>query len=820
MITNRQGRVFGEATLIGRTLGHYRIVEKLGEGGMGVVYLAHDTRLGRNVALKLLPKEALQNPDSLVRFEREAKVVAALSHPNIVTLFAVEEEQNIRFLTMELVDGKTLDQLIPLGGLDAAALLRIAVPLADAVAAAHQRGITHRDLKPGNVMVTRDGRVKVLDFGLAKLFAEDSTQLHGLPNQTLTREGRVVGTLAYMAPEQLQGKSLDARVDVFALGVVLFEMATGARPFQGQNSADLISAVLRDQPPQARRLKPELPAGVGDVIMRCLEKAPEARYASAAEVRDALSQAQMDLASEEILRRANTRPTGWIPLRGWMSRGRALRWVGGAAAVAALAALGWLVAARPGFKPAPPAEAPAVGAPAIVVLPLRNYTGEPEYFVDGATDGVISALARISGIRVISRQSAMHYKGSTKLLPEIARELHVDYILEGSVERTGDQVAVSVSLLRADPEEQLWSEKLERPAREVLALHSELARRVARVAKVPVSAGESARLAATRAVAPEVYEAYLQGLFLTDQMSDEGIRRGQTYFERAIELDPGFAPAHAALADSYAIQGYLYADPSVSLGKAEALARKAMEIDPDSAEAHATLAYIRHFFHWDWSVAETEYRRALELNPNYAPARRRYWALLELLGRHEEAGREISRALEIDPLSPNTNANMGMHWIAGNELQKALEQLDASSKLWPEDGATRLYRWWVLELEGAPAAERRPALRAMLQGMGYAAALPAFDAAQPLDDSRMLRAVAEEMARLAEKQRVLPTIVAELYLLSGDEATAIAWLERGAREHSPDMAELPYHPRWRRELAKPAFAHLLAELRLPPTAAP
>jgi TolB-like protein/Tfp pilus assembly protein PilF len=801
--------------LIGRILGHYRIVEKLGEGGMGVVYLAHDTRLGRNVALKLLPKEALQNPDSLVRFEREAKVVAALSHPNIVTLYAVEEEQNIRFLTMELVDGKTLDQLIPATGLDSIELLRLAVPLADAVAAAHQRGITHRDLKPGNVMVTRDGRVKVLDFGLAKLFAEDSTQLHGLPNETLTREGRVVGTLAYMAPEQLQGKPLDARVDVFALGVVLFEMATGARPFQGQNSADLISAVLRDQPPQARRLKPDLPAGVGDVIMRCLEKAPDARYASAGEVRDALTQAQQQLASEEILRRANTRATAWVPLGRWLGAGRAWRWMAAAAGVGALAALGWLVAARPRAERAAPAPAAATGPPAIVVLPLRNYTGEPEYFVDGVTDGVISALARISGVRVISRQSAMHYKGSTKLLPEIAKELHVDYILEGSVERAEDRVALSVSLLRADPEEQLWSEKLERPAREVLALQAELARRVAGVTRVPMSAGESARLASTRAVSPEVYEFYLQGLFLTDQMTDEGIRRGQTYFERAIELDPAFAPAHAALADSFAIQGYLYADPNAARAKAETLARKAMELDPDSAEAHATLAYIRHFFLWDWSVAESEYRRAIELNPNYAPARRRYWALLELLGRHQEAGREIRRALEIDPLSPNTNANMGMHWIAGNELPRALEQLDAGLKYWPDDGATKLYRWWALELMGRPSAERRQALRAMLQTMGYAAALPAFDAAQPLGDGPMFHAVALEMARLAQSQRVLPTVVAELFLLGGDEANALAWLERGARDHSPDMAELPYHPRWRRELAKPAFAHLLGELHLP-----
>ena len=804
--------------MIGKTLGHYRIVEKLGEGGMGVVYLAHDTKLGRDVALKLLPQEALANADNRARFEREAKVVAALSHPNIVTLFTVEEADDIRFITMERVDGQTLDQTIPPGGYDAAQLLRLAVPLADAVAAAHQRGITHRDLKPGNVMVTRDGRVKVLDFGLAKLFAEDNTALHGLARETLTREGRVVGTLAYMAPEQLQGKSLDARVDVFALGVVLFEMATGARPFQGQNSADLISSVLRDAPPQARRLKPELPAGVGAVIMRCLEKAPEARYATAGELRDALALAQMDLASEEILRRAATRPSGWsTSLAAFVPGGRAARWLGAGLAVAALAVVGWLLARAP--APKSPAVAAAAAAPAtlpsIVVLPLRNYTGEPDYFVDGATDGVISALARLSGARVISRQSAMHYKGSTKLLPEIARELRVDYILEGSVERAGDVIALSVSLLRADPEEQLWSDKLERPAPEVFALHAELARRVANAAQFPISAGETARLATARRVAPEVYELYLQGGYLTDQMTDESFRRGQANFERAIELDPAFAPAYAALADTYAIQGYLFADPGAALVKAEGFAKRAKELDPESAEAHSALAYIEHFFRWNWATARSEYARAIELNPNYAPARRRYWSLLELLGQHEEAGRQIRRALSIDPLSPNTNANLAMHLMMGKEYAEALRQLDAGLRLWPQDGPSLLYRWQALDLLERPEPERRAALRAALHGLGYDGALAAFDGAEGEDYRGLARRCAEELGRLAGHQRVLPTIIAELYLTAGDEAAALGWLERGLAAHSPDMAFFPIHPRWRGALHQPNFRPVLEQLRLP-----
>ncbi|HEY8144295.1 MAG TPA: protein kinase [Kofleriaceae bacterium] len=803
--------------MIGRTLGHYRIVEKLGEGGMGVVYLAQDTRLGRNVALKLLPQEALANPDSRARFEREAKVVAALSHPNIVTLYAVEEDEDIRYLTMELVDGKTLDELTPRQGFDPQQLLRIAVPLADAVAAAHLRGITHRDLKPGNVMVTKDGRVKVLDFGLAKALADDKdTQLHGIPKETLTREGRVVGTLAYMAPEQLQGKPLDARVDVFALGVVLFEMATGTRPFQGQNSADLISAVLRDEPPQARRLKPELPSGVGDVIMRCLEKLPEARYATAAQLRDALSAAQMDIASEEILRRASTRPSGWSLTR-LVPRGRLWRWAGAGAAVTALALGAWWLARRPQAAElgVAPAAVVARATPAIVVLPLRNYAGEPEYFVDGATDGVIAALARLSGVRVISRQSAMHYKGSTKLLPEIARELRVDYILEGTVERSGDSITLSVSLLRADPEEQLWSDQLSRPAPEVFALHSELARAVAAAAQFPVSPGDVTRLASARKVAPAVYEAYLRGYFLTDQMSEQSFRDGQASFLRAIELDPSFAPAYAALADAYAIEGYLFSDPKTALAKSEEYVQRALELDPEGAEGHATLAYIRHLFRWEWAGAESEYLRALELNPNYAPAHRRYWALLELLGRHEEAGRQIRRAFEIDPLSPNTNANLAMHLIVGGQYEEALRKLDADLRRWPGDGPSLWYRWQLLELMEAPEGERRTALRALLPGMGYPAAVAAFDAAQSGDYRSQVRAVAASIADLAPKQRVLPTLVAELFLLAGDDASALAWLERGVESRSPDLAFFPIHPRWRGVLAKPGFEKVFSALRVP-----
>lgn len=808
-----------------RTLGHYRILQKLGEGGMGVVFLAMDTRLQRNVALKLLPPAMAREPERLRRFEREAKTVAALNHPNVVTLFSVEEADGERFLTMEYVEGRTLDELVPPQGFETKDVLRYGVQLAEAVAAAHQRGITHRDLKPSNVMVTPEGRVKVLDFGLAKLFAEDSTQLHGLAPDNLTREGSIVGTLAYMAPERLQGRAADPRADVFALGVLLFEMATGGRPFAGGNSAELISAVLRDQPAPLRRLKPELPGSLGEVIMRCLDKNPETRLQTASAVRDALAAASQEYASAELLRSRSM-----VASLGYAAR----RWsVVGLASAAALAGLAWVAwalwhnrggqAASAVTLPESPAVVPAAAprgeVPSIAVLPLRNYGGEQDYFVDGMTDGVINALARMGGVRVISRQSAMHYKGSTRLLPEIARELGVAYILEGSVERSAGSIRLAVNLLRAEPEAHVWSGNLERPVREVYALQSDLARQVATAARFPLSGRESERLAHSRVVMPEVYELYLQGDFLTDQMTDDGLRRGQASFEQALRMDPSFAPAYAALADASALQGYLYGDPKTALAKAETMAQKALQLDPESAEAHASLAYIRHFFRWDWEGAEAEYKRALELNGNYAPARRRYWALLELLGRHEEAGREIRRALEIDPLTPNTNANLAMHLLAGRAFDEALQRLDHGLELWPRDGASWLYRWQTLELLHRPPQERRSALREALKDLGYEDGAAACDRLAAAAPSAAWREIGDALAGEADSRRVLPSVIAEVYLAAGATDETLDWLERGIAARSPDMADFMINPRWLDLAANPRYRAVLAKLELPPGAA-
>ena len=453
--------------MIGREIGHYQVLAELGSGGMGAVYLAEDLRLGRRVALKTLSPALASQPRYVERFQREARSAAALSHPNIVTIYGVEEADGVPLISMEFLEGETLARLIPEGGFPLPRLLEIALPLCDAVAAAHQRGIIHRDLKPDNVMITRDGRVKVLDFGIAKptqdleetvIEAQDAR-----PAPVLTEPGKVLGTIPYMSPEQLQALPVDSRTDLFSLGAILYEMATGRRPFQG-SGATLIGAILRDTPPPPRSLQHQLPPRFDAIAARCLEKSLVGRYQTAAELRHDLAglvgTGQASLAARwrtaSSPRTSILLPRTWTR-RTWLAFGLLVLFIGGVGGVR------WL----PRFKLRGGKDAAHV-LPSLAVLPLDNLSKSPEYFVDGMTDALIASLGNVRGIRVISRQSVMRYKGSNKPLPEIARELGVDMVLEGTVLRSLERVRITAHLIRASPEQEMWSETYERDLRDVL----------------------------------------------------------------------------------------------------------------------------------------------------------------------------------------------------------------------------------------------------------------------------------------------------------------------------------------------------------------
>ena len=633
--------------MIGTTLAHYRITGELGTGGMGAVYRATDTKLGREVALKVLPEEMAANPERLDRFRREAMMLASLDHPGVVGVYSVEESGGRHFLTMQLVEGESLDRAIPEGGMAADEVLEIGSEVAEALAAAHDRGIVHRDLKPANVMVAGDCRVKVLDFGLAKvavpqadgpLDSEMETDLH-------TRDGVIMGTAPYMSPEQVSGRPVDLRTDVFSLGIMLYEMASGKRPFTGRSTAELGSAILRDTPPSLTTVGAGLPDGLMRVIERCLEKDPEARFPSMREVQSALQEVspgeQDRRLSAPRMPRALSRP---LTL---------------AVGVAVLAILAFLLVQFEVIGPFGTRQQAAAGPEirSIAVLPLDNYSGDPsqDYFAEGMTDALTADLARISQIRVISRGSAMQFGGDNRpSTPEIAEALDVDAIVEGSVFREGDRVRITAQLIDARGDQHLWAETFDRSSEDVLALQGEMASAIAREINVQLTPAERTQLGSAQSVDPEAYDAYLKGRYFFNRPSDENLQKAIDRFEDALAISPDFVPALSGLSDAYLWAGYNegFITASEARPKAKAAAEKAIKIDNSSAEGHTSLAVFRHFYEYDWESAEAAYRKAFELNPNYAFAHDQFSLCLAFQGRYEESIGESARAAELDPLNP------------------------------------------------------------------------------------------------------------------------------------------------------------------------
>ena len=799
--------------MIGRTLGHYRILERLGSGGMGVVWLAEDLHLKRRVALKMLREDLATSPDKMTRFEREAKAIAALNHPNIVTIHSIEEVDGVRFLAMEYVEGRTLDELIPAGGFPLAEFLRIAVPIADALAAAHARGIVHRDLKPANVVVGDDGRVKVLDFGLAKLHGAEATQIYGRELETtLTQEGTVVGTLHYMSPEQLQLKHVDHRTDLFSLGIVLYEMATGDLPFRGESAAQVITSVMRDEPRRLDDLDDRLPPEIADVVSRCLEKDPQRRVGSGAEIRDRLREVALALETGQV-HAASTR------LKRLVGRVRrrapVARYLGSAAAAVLVAAGVWAwFAFHRGSANAATAQA-ADPPPSVVVLPLANYSGDPDYFVDGMTDGLIGSLARIRGLRVISRQSAMHFKNSKELVADIARELGVDYVVEGSVQRDGGQVRLQAELVQPDPERHLWSETYEQPVSSALSLHNEVAVAIARAIEVRLSPEEEMRMASTPTVDPGVYEAYLQGRYWAGKFGEEDLRKAKGYFERAIALDPSFAPAWAGLADDSMTLAYFFATGTAAqLDEAESAARRALQLDASSSEAYAALSDIA-LARWNWEEAERLARRAIELDPNSAEAHRRYWLILSAQLRFHEGREQIEIARRLNPLSARVASNVGLQLTLEGDYAGAEKTLHEALTLDPDYTLTHAWLWLVYT-ETKKDPERAQELRGYLKATGLGQFVPFFDERLARDGyEAALKTTADRISDGVHGDSGQTGVVAGLLAEAGESDRALDWLELGLKNRAWEMPWIGAAPDYRKLHGLPRYDHLLDVLRIP-----
>lgn len=798
-----------DRTVLERWIGSYRLLESLGAGGMGEVYRAADSRLNRQVALKILSPEHARRPHSLERFRREARAVAALNHPNIVTIHSVEEEQGVHFLTMELVQGTTLNSLISPEGLPLSRLLEIAVPLAEALEAAHERGIVHRDLKPANIMVSDAGRVKILDFGIAKSDSDGgATLVDGamVLDGTLTEAGLVIGTPSYMSPEQGLGNEVDHRTDLFSFGVLLYEMATGERPFVGNSAAETIAAILRDDPPKPSSLNPRLPKALDDLIASCLEKDVSRRVQSARELRQSLQVLFTRLSSPAL-----TLPTD----TGRLTQMRR-RWRTPAAAFALTGCLALTLAiAKPQWAQLDLAGSVARQRPGLAVLPLGNFSQDPEYFVDGMTDALIASLSDIQGVRVISRQSVMRYKSSSEPLPAIARELGVDVIVQGSVMRAGNRVRITAQLIRADPEQQIWARSYERDLRDVLSLQKEVARAISREIQVKLEPADQQRLAAGRPVNPEAYDNYLKGRHAWYQRTSAGFESALRFFRKALDLDPKLALAHAGIADVHSLIAFFGPVlPSEALAQARKEAQAALKLDPDLADAHVSLGFVQLFADRDWTRSEASFRRAIALNPSNPTAHQFYSLLLLAQGRRQEGNEQIQLVYDLDPLSPSANNNMGVKAFFDRRPDEALRHFQKANTLAPEFPApyfkmSELYRRQGKERLADESFRKALTLR-------YAEIAPEVDRAYRKGGRKLaLEAAVDSLETLSRSKAVPPEDIARLYVRLGQSEKALDCLEASYRRGYPGALMVGAYPEWDWSslLPNPRFQSLLERVR-------
>jgi serine/threonine protein kinase/Flp pilus assembly protein TadD len=757
----------------GTRLGDYEIQSLLGAGGMGEVYRARDLRLRRDVAVKVLPSVVSSDPERVRRFEQEATAAAALNHPNILAVHQLGTYAGTPYLVSELLEGETLREQISRARIAPRRAIDYGVQIAHGLSAAHEKGIVHRDLKPENLFLTKDGHVKILDFGLAKLTQAQPASAHSAPTiGGETEPGLIMGTVGYMSPEQVRGQTADHRADIFALGAILYEMLTGKRAFQKPTSPETMNAILNEDPREISQIVSNVPPALQRIVHRCLEKTPERRFQSTRDLTFAL-EALSD--------------SGAIRGEAFGDRsGLSWNWISASTIALVLAAVVGTVLA---FSPATVSRwrdrllrwssaGSRTEIRSLVVLPLQNLSGDPgqEYFADGMTEQLTADLGQIGALRVISRTSAMHYKNSQKTLPEIARELHVDAVVEGSVERAGNQVRITAQLIEASTDQHLWAKSYDRDLGSVLLLQDDVAQAIASQVRINLTSQERGHLTTARQVNPEAHELYLRGIYELRKRTREGIEAAIQNFQQALVVDPNEAHAYAGLADAYYDQSTWLRAPLEVMPKAKAAAVRAIELDDSLAEAHAALGYVKLNFDWDWPGAEHEFQRAIELNPNLPRAHVGYAQYLLTTRRAEEASVQFDRADAIDPLSGQSH--MDRSYLLFN-ARRFLEAIQAAKKSGDDP---------VIAMSFAELGHREDALSAAdraVKSAQHPVVLAQIASAYALAGNKTKAAtMLTGIEAQARERYVCGFNVACVYAAMGDKEEAFSWLEKAYRDRS------------------------------------
>ena len=756
----------------GQRLGHYEILSPLGAGGMGEVYRARDARLDREVAIKVLPERLASDPSALARFEREAKAVAALSHPNILAVHDFDRDGGTRYVVMELLEGENLAERLVRGPIPWRTAVEIALSVVEGLSAAHAKGIIHRDLKPQNLFLTRDGRVKILDFGLARRDPEGAADGG---TQELTQDGTtpgtVLGTVGYMSPEQLRGDPVDARTDLFSLGCVLFEMRTGLRAFRRRTPAETMAAILNDPPEAPPADGPAVPPGFEHVTERCLEKSAESRFQTARDLHFALKEVLAGVAE---------------PSSGSSSGRRA-------------------------------------AIESIAVLPFANLSGDPdaEYLSDGIAESIIHSLSKLPRLRVMARSTISRYKGRDADPRAVGRELGVRAVLAGRVFHRGDALVVKVELVDGRDGSQIWGENYSRRLSDILAIEEEIAREISEKLRIQVTGEEADRLTRRATESTEAYQTYLRGRFFLERRSSEGLRKGIEHFQQAIAQDPGYALAYAGIAEAYDFLGfYAFKAPIESFPKAKAAATRALELDPALAEARAARGVARLYYDWDWAEAERDFRQSIAESPSYANVRQYYSVALATQGRFDEALAQVSKGEELDPLSMPIKTSAGWNRLMARRVDDAIAKMESAVEMDPNFvpahnmlcSSYRENRDFERAIEEGKLAVNLSGGGALFRttlGAAYAAAGARSEA----------EAILRELESLDDRQFVPVYQVSWIHAALGDADAAFRALEQAFRNRELGLIFLRVDAPLDPLRADPRFAELVRRVGFPEPAA-